>query len=172
MGVCTRGGEIPNRMFALARGPRDRASAIPLVYFVLQAISGALVVYRSDLVTIALAMHYVEYHVVVMPRLFAAPVEATSRADRTRSRLSRVPVLFYAGLVAVAWGFWFGQRTQLYLDPEASPLPLRLLLHSLDGIFLFHFYIEAFLWKFSKPHYRETLGPLYFPSSSSAAGRG
>lgn len=147
---------------AVARAGPSRSARIPLVYFVLQAVSGALVVYRSDLVTIALAMHYVEYHVVVMPRLFGAPVEPASRADRLRSRLGRLPVLFYAGLIAVAWSVWFGQRTALYLDPAASPLPLRILLHSLDGIFLFHFYIEAFLWKFSKPHYRETLGPLYF----------
>ncbi len=91
-----------------------------------------------------------------------ATVEADSRADRVRAGLARLPVLFYAGLIALAWGVWLGQRTALYADPGASPLPVRLLLHSIDGIFLFHFYVEAFLWKFSKPHYRETLAPLYF----------
>lgn len=146
---------------ALRRGV-GRVGRVPLVYFTLQAIAGALVVYRSEFVNIALAMHYVEYHVVMMPRLFHSPVERTSRVDRLRGALGKVPILFYAGLLAVAWGIWFGQRTTLYLDPEAATLPMRLLVHSLDGIFLFHFFIEAFLWKFSTPHYRETLGPLYF----------
>ena len=153
---------------AWVRGEQSRSARVPLVYFLFQALSGALVVYRSDWVTIALAMHYVEYHAVVMPRLFGAPVEADSRADRLRAGLARIPVLFYAGLIALAWGVWLGQRTALYADPGASPLPVRLLLHSIDGIFLFHFYVEAFLWKFSKPHYRETLGPLYFSARASS----
>lgn len=144
-----------------------RTDWTPLLYFTLQAISGALVVYRSGFVTIALAMHYVEYQVVMLPRVFHAPVDRASRADRTRAVLGRVPMLFYAGLLAVAWGVWFGQRTALYLDPEALSLPMRLAVHALDGIFLFHFFVEAFLWKFSKPHYRETLGPLYFAPASA-----
>ena len=31
-----------------------------------------------------------------------------------------------------------------------------------DGIFVFHYFVEMFIWKFSEPHYRQTLGPLYF----------
>lgn len=147
---------------ALWRGPQGRVDWMPLVYLSLQAIAGALVVYRSGLYDIALAMHYVEYHVVMMPRVMHSPVDRESRVDHFRKALGRVPVLFYAGLLAVAWGIWFGQRTELYLHPQAVSLPMRLVLHSLDGIFLVHFFIEAFLWKFSKPHYRETLGPLYF----------
>jgi hypothetical protein len=147
---------------ALRQGADQRADRVPCIYFTLQAIAGALVVYRSEFVSVALAMHYVEYHVVMMPRLLRSPVEPDSRVDRVRAALGSVPVLFYAGLLAVAWSIWFGQRTALYLDAEAATLPMRLLVHSLDGIFLFHFFIEAFLWKFSKPHYRETLGPLYF----------
>jgi len=146
----------------LWRGSRGRVDWTPLVYLSLQAIAGALVVYRSGLYDVALAMHYVEYHVVMMPRVMHSPVDRESAADRCRKAISRVPMLFYAGLLAVAWGIWFGQRTELYLDPEAVSLPMRLVLHSLDGIFLVHFFVEAFLWKFSKPHYRETLGPLYF----------
>jgi uncharacterized membrane protein SirB2 len=154
---------------ALRQGVGCRADGIPIVYFVLQAISGALVVYRSDLVTIALAMHYVEYHVVMMPRVLRSPVDPGSVADRLRAALGKLPVLFYAGLAASAWGVYYVVRTKLYLDPEAASLGVRIALHSLDGIFLFHFFVEAFLWKFSKPHYRETLGPLYF---APAAARG
>jgi len=149
-------------VLALRKGASRRADWIPVVHFTLQATSGALVVWRSGLVDLSLAMHYVEYHVVMMPRVFDAPVERTSRADRTRALLSKVPLLFYAGLLMVAWGFWFAQRTEIYGNPEAASIPMRLLIHSLDGLFLFHFFIEAFIWKFSKPHYRDTLGPVYF----------
>jgi hypothetical protein len=147
---------------ALRQGVSGRADWLPIVHFTLQAVSGSLVVYRSGYVDIALAMHYVEYHTVVMPRFFHAPLDRTSRADRLRGAMRAIPLLFYAGLLMVAWGFWFGQRTDIYLEPAAASMPMRLLVHSLDGIFLFHFFIDAFLWKFSKPHYRETLGPLYF----------
>jgi len=38
-----------------------------------------------------------------------------------------------------------------------------------DGMFLLHYFVEAFLWKFGNPYYRKTLGPLYFDSQSDAA---
>ena len=31
-----------------------------------------------------------------------------------------------------------------------------------NGLFVFHYFVEMFIWKFSEPHYRQTLGPLYF----------
>ena len=143
-------------------GVSQRADWVPIVYFTLQSLAGALSVWYTALYNIALAMHYVESHVVMMPRVFGPPVESTSRADRLRRAISPTKAVFYAGLLALAWGIWFAQRTQLYLDPQASVLPVRLVVHALDGIFLTHFFIEAFVWKFSKPHYRETLGPRYF----------
>ena len=49
---------------------------------------------------------------------------------------------------------------------EKSPGQSYLVLISLfDGLFVFHYFIEAFIWKFSEPYYRQTLGPLYFGSS-------
>jgi hypothetical protein len=149
-------------LHALRQGASRREDWIPIAHFTLQAVAGALVVWRTGLLQVALAMHYVEYHVAVLPRFFHAPVDRASRVDRLRSWLGRLPLLFYAGLLMVAWGFWLSQRTQVYVAPDAASLPMRLLVHSLDGIFLCHFFVEAFLWKFSKPHYRDTLGPLYF----------
>jgi hypothetical protein len=147
---------------AARRGGARREDWVPAAHFTLQAVAGALVIWQTGLLQIALAMHYVEYHVAVLPRFFHAPVEPGSRIDRLRSWLGRIPLLFYAGLLMAAWGLWLSQRTQVYLAPDAAGLPMRLLVHSLDGIFLCHFFVEAFLWKFSKPHYRDTLGPLYF----------
>ena len=31
----------------------------------------------------------------------------------------------------------------------------------MNGIFLFHFFVEAFVWKFGDPYYRGALGGLY-----------
>ena len=79
---------------------------------------------------------------------------------------------FYAGLLAIAWAVWLTQRTQLYLDPFAAPLGVRIVLHSLDGLFLAHFFVEAFVWRLSTPHYRKTLGPLYFAPKVGKEGGG
>ena len=31
-----------------------------------------------------------------------------------------------------------------------------------DGLFVFHYFVEMFIWKFSDPHFRQTLSSLYF----------
>ena len=143
-------------------GARSRQDWVPILYFVFQSVAGALAVWKTSLYGIALAMHYVEYHVVMMPRVFESPVDKRKRADRMRRWITRSAWGFYAGLLAIAWAVWLTQRTQLYLDPFAAPLGVRIVLHSLDGLFLAHFFVEAFVWRLSTPHYRKTLGPLYF----------
>jgi hypothetical protein len=39
---------------------------------------------------------------------------------------------------------------------------LRFAVHIFDGIFMLHYVLDAFLWKFHNPHYRAQLYPLYF----------
>jgi hypothetical protein len=36
-----------------------------------------------------------------------------------------------------------------------------------DGIFVVHYVLDAFLWRFSNPFYRQTLGPLYLGATRS-----
>ena len=38
-----------------------------------------------------------------------------------------------------------------------------------DGLFVFHYFVESFIWRFSEPYYRQTLGPLYFGARPPAA---
>ena len=38
----------------------------------------------------------------------------------------------------------------------------------LSGIFVAHYFVEAFVWKFRNPFYKKTLAPLYFARSSFA----
>jgi hypothetical protein len=51
------------------------------------------------------------------------------------------------------------------LDPRVA----WFLLNLLNGIFMAHYFVEAFLWKFGEPFYRKTLTPLYFPSAPARA---
>jgi hypothetical protein len=34
-----------------------------------------------------------------------------------------------------------------------------------DGLFVFHYLVEAYIWRFSEPYYRNSLSPLYFRPS-------
>ena len=51
-------------------------------------------------------------------------------------------------------GAWAG-----HAPPATS---YTVLLAIFDGLFVFHYFVEMFIWRFSEPHYRQTLGPLYF----------
>jgi hypothetical protein len=149
------------------RKAADRSAlAAPLAYFLLQTGSAALGIYSSSLYLFCLAMHYVEYHVVMVPRCFATPLDATSRTDRVFRRLRQNRVLFYLGLLAVAavvtYCTWITMGAVLAVTAQASSRPYLALIALFDGLFVFHYFIEAFIWKFSDPYYRQTLGPLYF----------
>jgi hypothetical protein len=38
-----------------------------------------------------------------------------------------------------------------------------------DGIFVFHYFVEMFIWKFSDPHFRKMLAGLYFTPAPKPA---
>ena len=69
--------------FALAwsRSRTRSALLVPLAYFLLQTCSAGLAVYSTSLYAFGLAMHYVEYHVLMIPRCFHTPLDAHG-ADR------------------------------------------------------------------------------------------
>lgn len=144
----------------------DRAAlGVPTLYLLSQAAGAALVLYRVEFYTVTLAMHYVEYHLIMMPRCFAAPLNESSRVDRVMAWLRRHKPVFYAGLLGLA--LWVTLWSLVWeRQPEASRI------HALgalfNGIFLVHFFIEAFIWKFSNPYFRKTLAPLYFPPRPKA----
>ena len=84
----------------------------------------------------------------------------SSRAWRLRAR----PWLFYALLATVV--ILFELRNQL---PAGQAASTTFFVHLFDGIFLVHYFIEAFLWKFGNPYYRAALAPLYFAPAGGAA---
>lgn len=136
---------------------------IPVAYLLLQTLAAALAVYMTALYAVGLAMHYVEYHVVMAPRCFNTELDDRWRVDRFMTWLRNNRVVFYGVLVLVAF-------TVMTLVPMAlevvgsstAEFPLRFFLHAVGGLSLAHYFVEAFLWKFSEPHYGKKLGPLYF----------
>jgi hypothetical protein len=153
------------------RGSDYRALAAPFTYLMLQSVAAVLGVISTALWVFCLAMHYVEYHVLMMPRCFNTPLDPTSRTDRFFDRLRRSKLLFYSLLLALAGGVtyltWYAMGAAVLRSYDTNPSPYLALVAIFDGIFVFHYFVESLIWKFSQPFYRQTLGPLYFSKTSS-----
>jgi hypothetical protein len=158
----------------------DRPTALvaPTAYFVLQTGSCLLAFTNTALYGFALAMHFVEYHVLMMPRCCKAPLDESRAPDRMLSRLRRNRVIFYSlialgaivvsvltGLGTSAMSAMVAQAAAMWRSLGGGVTPTSsytVFLGIFDGIFVFHYFVEMFIWKFSEPHYRQTLAPLYF----------
>ncbi|MDD9945557.1 MAG: hypothetical protein OXU20_31220 [Myxococcales bacterium] len=128
----------------------------PLMYLTMQAACAASAAYQTRLYLTALALHYVEYHMIMGPRCFYTPLDTRHRVDRANAFLRGHMIFFYALLLLVVVVFEARNHVTAPLTPTTS-----FFVHIFDGIFLLHYFIEAFLWRFRIPHYRETLLPLY-----------
>jgi hypothetical protein len=145
--------------YARAAAASKQPSAVfaPVTYMVLQIASIALAVYRSELYIATLAIHYVEYHVLMIPRCFETSLRTDSPVDRFFAAVRTNRVVFYGGLVVLAVLFMAVRKAA-----EIGGGPTTL--YMFDALFVFHYFVESFIWKFSVPHYRQALGPLYFGS--------
>jgi hypothetical protein len=153
---------------AARRATAPRALWVPFTYFLFQSVSASLPVWRSELYAVSLAMHYVEYHVVMFPRLFGFSLDPDSRVDRVSAWIRRHKVAFYVLLVVVAA---FAARDLVWPSVSGVVGPTRalwLMFNLLNGVFVTHYFIEAFIWKFSNPYYGQSLAPLYFPRRAFA----
>jgi hypothetical protein len=140
----------------------------PAAYFLLQSVSATFAMISLPLYSICLAIHYVEYHVLMAPRCFQTPLDPQKRVDRFFAALRRNKVVFYGILILLAaLATYLVQGMAPYLKEwvEAKgSTPYLALIFLFDGLMVFHYFIEALIWRFSDPFYRKTLGPLYFPS--------
>lgn len=139
-----------------------REAAAP-TYFVMQAACAAAAAYETRLYLVGLTLHYVEYHVIMAPRCLQAPDEPLQAVDRRVAWLRNRPWLFYAALLCLTVLFELRNAVG-----EITPTT-TFFVHMFDGLFLLHYFVEAFLWKFGNPYYRKTLAPLYFATASSPA---
>jgi hypothetical protein len=109
-------------------------------YLVVQTVGGVLAVLDTRLYLLVLALHYVEYHTLLAPRLFCGEV-----------RLRVRPATFYALLllaaVVVEW-----LRTR---GAELATVAI------LDGLYIAHYLLDGELWRFAGTFYGERVLPLY-----------
>jgi hypothetical protein len=141
---------------------------VPGTYFTLQAAGAALAAWNSALYPATLAMHYIEYHVMIFPRLFTAPGNGSSRADRAAAWIRRHKLAFYLVLLLLSV---FVARDTLWPLVEqrlGTRADLWFLFNVLNGIFVTHYFLEAFIWKFRNPYFRESLGQVYFARAERA----
>jgi hypothetical protein len=136
----------------LSMAQTRRSAALALGYLVTQTLCAAAAAYATWLYLTVLAVHYLEYHVLMAPRCFSE-----QSGPRTGALgLLRRGAVFY-GLMAVVLVLF---EARSFVVTES--LSLRYAVHIFDGIFMLHYVLDGFLWKFRNPYYRAQLYPLYF----------
>jgi hypothetical protein len=136
-----------------------------LAYLVFQTLSAVLGILSFPLYMATLAIHYVEYHVLMYPRCFYTELEPRARIDAWFGNLRRRPASLYLLLITLAAVVMMCVYFSLSVDFEGPSVPAARYLGIVaifDGIFVFHYFIEMFIWKFSDPFFRRTLSALYF----------
>jgi hypothetical protein len=131
-----------------------------LTYFAFQTASAALSIVSLPLYLATLGIHYVEYHVLMFPRCFHSRLDQSSKLDRWFDGLRRNRTIFYGAILltaGVALMFTWPPAT-----PPAHPLRYRAVVSIFDGLFVFHYFVETLIWRFSDPFFRKSLGSLYF----------
>lgn len=149
-------------------GGRPDGLGFALAYLAVQAGCGLIAAVSFPLYLAALAVHYVEYHVLMAPRCFRARLDPAWRVDRAFAALRANRVVFYAAVVAVAglvtaFGV-AGMAAMGRVEPgsAAAPFAYLVLVAVFDGLFVLHYFVEMFIWRFSDPHFRRSLAGLYF----------
>jgi len=131
-----------------------RGSGLPLAYFALQAAGAGLAVYRTEFYKLTLAGHYLEYLLIMMPRCFYVG------RDEFWSRLRGRKILFYGPLALIAAALTLLPSLDLLAAPGTGwvrPYVPRWLV----AVFIWHYFVDAFLWRFKNDFYKRTTLPLY-----------
>jgi hypothetical protein len=152
----------------LWRAAGDRAGFASVAgYLLVQTAAVGLAAVYFPLYFAALAVHYVEYHVLMARRCLQPEAKSACRLDRTMNVLRARPVAFYLAVLAVAGLVVMATRAgmgMMGLQPGAAGEPFAYLavIAVFDGLFVFHYFVEMFIWRFSDPHFRRELAGLYF----------
>jgi hypothetical protein len=171
--VVLAGASIGSLMRAWAAAGRPRGLNEALAYIAFQTFSAVLAVISFPLYFATLAIHYVEYHVLMFPRCFHSGLDENSKLDRWFGTVRSNRGVFY-GTVAAASGLVL-LLMLMQSDPSsalrANPMRYLAVVSIFDGLFVFHYFVEMLIWRFSDPFFRRTLGALYFTPRSRTASR-
>jgi hypothetical protein len=107
----------------------------------------------------SLAIHYVEYHVLMFPRCFHSKLNDRSLLDRAFARLRRRPPVFYAVVAGAALVVLLCTNSSGMVEASTRYVSI---IYIFDGLFVFHYFVEMLIWRFSDPFFRRTLTSLYF----------
>lgn len=169
--VALAGFAIGSLVRAWTAAGRPGGLAGILGYVAFQSLAALLAVISSPLYFATLAIHYVEYHVLMFPRCFHSELHGGSRLDGWFGSLRRHRGLFY-GVLLVAAGIVM-VATLREQNPtsafRANPMRYLAVVSIFDGLFVFHYFVEMLIWRFSDPFFRKTLTPLYFKPRPRAA---
>jgi hypothetical protein len=163
---------------AFLRSTNQRNVLLPLAYFLFQTGAALLATYNLAFYGLALAMHYVEYHLLMAPRCFNGKLDSGRPVDRVFGFVRANKFVFYSLLIFVAFIVFvftvdftamlgmLGGTAENGREGQSTSL---LLFALFDGLFVFHYFLESFIWRFSEPYYKQTLSPLYFGPKPTAA---
>lgn len=148
-------------------GGKPAGLGLALGYFGVQTAAALMATVSFPLYVAALAVHYVEYHVLMYPRCFHSRLDASARVDRWFGKLRASRVVFYAavlaaaGLVTACAAAGMGSMGR-YPEVFNEPRGYLVLIAAFDGLFVFHYVVEMFIWRFADPHFKRQLAGLYF----------
>ena len=139
---------------------------LPILYLLLQTTSAVFTIYSTAFYVFALAMHYVEYHVLMYPRVFKSTL-GESKLNSVFGLLRENKFVFYFALL----NFAAIASTLIATSGVSRGTKSSFVLAIFDGLFVFHYFVESFVWRFSEPYYRQTLLPLFFSPWSTPASK-
>ncbi len=140
-------------------GGRPGGIAEAFGYMGIQTAAAMLAIVSFPLYFATLATHYVEYHVMMFPRCFHSQLDDKSGLDRWFGGLRRHRAVFYAVIVGAAGVVLVFRALS---GSPSLPIPYRAVVSVFDGLFVFHYFVEMLIWRFSNPFFRKTLTSLYF----------
>jgi hypothetical protein len=145
-------------------GGRRGGLAEALAYMAVQTIAAVMAIVSAPFYFATLAIHYVEYHVLMFPRCFHSELNDKSGLDRWFGTVRKHRVLSYGVLIAAAGAVMAFSLMQANPTSAFRANPMRYLavVSIFDGLFVFHYFVEMLIWRFSDPFFRRTLIPLYF----------
>ena len=153
-------------MVAILRTPATRGRGAAVAYFTAQCVGTLAAAFYLPLYLAALAMHYVEYHVLMVPRVASQPLDPASRIDRGYGWLRARPILFVGAVLAAGLLVTLGMGSMDFSPPAeetgAGVYAWGAALSAFDALILVHYLLEMFIWKFSDPHFRESMKGVYF----------
>ncbi len=139
-------------------GGRPKGVLEALGYLVIQTIAACVGIANFSFFFVTQPTHSVEYHVLMHPRCFRTPLNEKSGLNRWFGGLRRHWAVFY-GLVILVAGLVMLCMT---LSRGTLSLPYRAIVSIFEGLFVFHFFVEMLIWRFSDPFFRKTAAALYF----------